>query len=162
MADNEKSFSSSEMRELLVEQQKMFAAQMAEMARQNAEQTKALVAELRKPTVMEQRQLDVEEKALLAKNEERKANAEAFRIKKEEERWLKRTCSHEHRNGNTHCVFVTEPRITNGVNGYILCQKNQCIIRPGTKPANDDSDAIYDTAQFNRLFQSLPTQEMFG
>lgn len=161
MAENG-TFSMNEMRELLAAQQKMFAEQMKEMAQQNANQTAALVAELRKPSVMEQRQLDVEAKALLDKNQERKDNAEAFRIKKAEERWLKQTCSHEHRNGNTHCVFITEARITNGVNGYILCQKNQCIIRPGTRPEKDSTDDIYDTAQFNRLFQSLPTQELFG
>lgn len=142
----EKSISISELKVILAEQQKMFA-----------EQTKELITELRKPTVMEQKQLDKEAAEILAKNEERKANAEGMKAKREADRWTKRHCSHLHPNGNTHCIYIQEKTGP----GYILCQRNQCIIRPEPAPANYDGDDVYDTAMFNRLFQSLPSQELF-
>jgi hypothetical protein len=40
--------------------------------------------------------------------------------------------------------------------GYLLCQKFQCKIRPEPRPEKGfDPDAIYDTAQFNKIFQKL-------
>lgn len=67
-------------------------------------------------------------------------------------------CSHEHNNGDTHCVWVREENASSP--GFILCQRQQCRIRPGdfTKDFEQpaflrDRGAIYDTAMFNKLFQ---------
>jgi hypothetical protein len=144
----DRSISVSELREILAAQQKMFS-----------EQTAALITELKKPTVLEQQTLDKQNAEALAKNQERKDNAAGMKAKRDADRMMKRTCNHTHPNGNTHCVYI--PATRHDRFGYILCQKNQCIIRPEPAPANYDGDDIYDTAQFNRLFQSLPSQELF-
>lgn len=130
---------------------------LAEQSRQNAEQTKALIEELRKPTILEQRELDSEAASILQKNSERKDNAQAMIQKRNDKRAMQRICTHHHNNGGTHCVFIHEQRGT----GYILCQKNQCIIRPGVAPDNYKGDDIYDNALFNKEFQTLPTNELF-
>lgn len=132
---------------------------LADQAKQNAEQTAEIIRELKKPTVLEQRALDREQKEIQDKNEERKANAGAMLQKDREKKFTQATCSHKHRDGNTHCVFVMEKAPSPG---YILCQKNQCIIRPGTRPEGYGGSAIYDTDMFNRLFQELPTNELFA
>lgn len=150
---------SPEVQALLASQAQMFAKIMAEQARQSDERLEKIVAELKKPSIMEQKQLDAEAAKLKAQQEERKDNSEAFRMKKVQERWDHEHCSHAHPNGTTHCIWIQE-RVGPG---YILCQKNQCKIRPEPKPSKGaDEDAIYDTMQFNRLFQSLPAQELFG
>jgi hypothetical protein len=143
----EKSVSVSELKEILAAQQKMFA-----------EQTAALVEAMKKPTVMEQKALDKEAAEILAKNQERKDNAVGMLAKREADRMAKRTCTHAHPNGNTHCVWIQEKSGP----GYILCQRNQCKIRPEPRPAHWDSEEdIFDTNTFNRLFQSLPSNELF-
>jgi hypothetical protein len=150
---------SPEVKALLAQQAEMFAKIMSEQARQSDERLEKIVAELKKPSVMEQKQLDAEQAKLKAQQEERKDNSEAFRQKKLQERWDHEHCSHAHPNGSTHCIWIQE----RSGSGYILCQKNQCKIRPEPRPLKGaDEDAIYDTAQFNRLFQSLPSQELFG
>ncbi len=144
----EKSVSLSELKEILASQQKMFT-----------EQTASLIAEMKKPTVLEQQTLDKQAAEILAKNQERKDNAAGMKAKRDADRMTKRTCNHTHPNGSTHCVYVQPTRHDRF--GYILCQKNQCIIRPEPAPVNYDGDDIYDTAMFNRLFQQLPSQELF-
>jgi hypothetical protein len=68
---------------------------LAEQSRQNAEQLKTVIEELRKPTVLEQKQLDKEHEELLQKNQERKDNAAAMIAKRESKRNLQRICSHK-------------------------------------------------------------------
>ena len=147
MAENSGSITVEQLKEILAAQQKMFA-----------EQTAQLVEAMKKPTVMEQKELDKQAAEILAKNQERKDNAAGMKAKRDADRWAKHSCNHTHPNGNTHCVYIQPTRLDGG---YILCQKNQCIIRPEPAPANYDGDDIYDTRQFNRLFQSLPSQELF-
>jgi hypothetical protein len=131
---------------------------LAEQARQNAEQMKTVIEELKKPTLLEQKQLDAEAKAILEKNQERKENAAGMLIKIENKRAVQRICSHKHRTGQSHCVYIMEKTGP----GYILCQKEQCKIRPEPAPKNYNGDDIFDTALFNRLFQEMPSNEMFG
>ena len=69
---------SPEVQALLLQQQKMFAQLMAEQARQSDERLEKIVAELKKPSVTEQKKLDEEQAAIRARNEERKDNAEVF------------------------------------------------------------------------------------
>lgn len=133
---------------------------LAEQARQNGEMLKEVIQELKKPTILEQKALDAEVKRILDANEERKTNSAGMKQQMADKALTQAICSHTHRDGNSHGVFVMEKAPSPG---YILCQKNQCKIRPGQKPTeNADFGAIYDTALFNRLFQQLPSNEMFG
>jgi ribosomal protein L11 methylase PrmA len=144
----ERSVSVSELKEILAAQQRLFS-----------EQTAALVAEMRKPTVLEQKELDKQNAEILAKNQERKENAAGMKAKRDADKWTKHTCNHMHPKGDTHCVYIQPTK--HDRYGYILCQKNQCIIRPEPAPVNYDGDDIYDTQQFNRLMQTLPSNELF-
>src|ERR1017187_3849831 len=110
---------------------------LADQQRQNAEMLKTVIQELKKPTVLEQQALDRQAKEIIDQNDERKANAGAMLQKDKDKKFTQATCSHKHRDGNTHCVFVMEKAPSPG---YILCQKNQCIIRPGTKPEGYGGD----------------------
>ncbi len=148
MSDEKKdSISMSELRAILAEQ-----------AKENAATLKTVIEELKKPTAIEQKKLDAEEKELLDRNQERKENAAGILQQIEGKRQLQPVCSHKHRDGNSHCVYVMEQR----GNGYILCQKNQCIIRAGNPPTNYKGNDIYSTELFNRLFQELPSNELFS
>lgn len=147
MPNEEKSVSMSELREILAQQSK-----------ENAAALKTVIEELKKPTAIEQKQLDAEAKKLLDANEERKANSGAILQQIENKRQLQRICTHKHRDGNSHCVYIMEQRGP----GYILCQKNQCIIRAGNTPTNYKGNDIYSTELFNRLFQELPSNELFS
>lgn len=145
--EREQTISTSDLKEILAEQ-----------ARQYAEQTKEIITALKQPSVVEQQKLDAEKKEIELRNQERKDNSAAMLQKIENDRMTKLSCTHQHQDGNSHCVLVTEKRGP----GYILCQKNQCIIRPGPKPEGYVGTDIYDTALFNRQLQGLPTAELFG
>jgi hypothetical protein len=129
---------------------------LAEQSRQNAEQLKEIIEAIRKPTVIEQEQLDKLAEKIRSDNENRKSLAGAVKGQIEGKQRLQHWCSHEHPNGNTHCVYIQEPR----GNGYLLCQKNQCIIRPGIKPENYKGNDLFDTVLFNKIFQQM--QSMMG
>lgn len=151
---------SPEVQALLLAQQQMFAKLMSEMTKQSDERLERIVAELKKPSVMEQKKLDAEAKELEQRQQERRDNSEAFKMKRAQDKWVREHCTHQHADGKTHCVWIAEK---NNPNGYILCQANHCKIRPEPRPEKfADEDAVYDTNLFNRLFQSLPTQEIFG
>jgi len=145
--EREQTVSTSELKEILAEQ-----------ARQNSEQLAQIIAAIKQPTVVEQQKIDAAKLELEARNQERKDNSAAMLQKIEGDRLTKLSCTHQHQDGNSHCVLVTEKRGP----GYILCQKNQCIIRPGPKPEGYTGTDIYDTAMFNRQLQGLPTAELFG
>ncbi len=120
----------------------------------------AAVKAAKEPTVIEQAELDKQEREAAQKQEARKLQGEAVLEDLNNRRMLQRLCSHEHRNGDTHCVYIQEPKGP----GYLLCQKNQCKIRPGVAPKDSASGDIYDTDLFNRIFQKVPGagQEIFG
>ena len=132
---------------------------MAEQAKQNSEMLASVIQELKKPTVAEQKALDAELQRIKDANEERKGNAAGILMKMQQDRFEKETCTHEHRNGVSHGVKVEEKAPSPG---YILCQSCQANVRPGPKPTeNSDPRAIYDTNLFNRMFQKLPSSELF-
>lgn len=131
---------------------------LAQQSKQQAEQLKTVIAELKKPTEIEQKKLDEEAKAILQRNEERKENAAGMLQKIENAKWVHKTCTHKHRDGHSHCVLIHEKNTP----GYILCQKEQCKIRPGVAPKDYKETDIYDTELFNRLLQELPGNELFG
>lgn len=131
--------------------------EVKELLAAQAEQFKELIVELRKPSVVEQKKLDAEAKEMEDRQQERKENGAAILQSIENKRQLQRICSHKHRDGHSHCVFVQT-----GADQYILCQKNQCKIRAGVAPAGYSGGDIYDTALFNQLFQELPSNELFN
>ena len=116
----------------------------------------AAVEAARKPNVLEQQTLDVQAATLAARQKERVTNSENILADIERKRWTQQTCSHEHSDGNTHCVYIQEQKGP----GYILCQLNQCIIRSGTAAPNYKGTVIYDTNLFNKLFQKCGNREL--
>lgn len=131
---------------------------LADQSKQNAETLQAVLEAVKKPTVIEQKKLNEEEKILAAKNEERKENSAAQLQIIQNKRAFQRIHTHKHRNGTSHCVGVKEGG--EGV-GYILCQFCQAKVRPGDTPRDYKGNDIYDTGLFNELFQTLPSQDMF-
>ena len=117
-----------------------------------------VIKAVKEPTAIEQRKLDAEQRILNQAQVERKNLAESVIQEKQQKMAQQRVCSHTHKNGDPHGVYITEPTGP----GYILCQKNQCIIRPGVQPKDYKGNAIYDTALFNKIFQTLPNGEIFG
>lgn len=132
---------------------------LAEERRQHAEDMKAIIAEMKKPSVVEQIALDKQAAEIAARQKERLDNAAAIKQLMAEKAFQKRTCTHVHAKTNdSHCVYIMEKRGP----GYLLCQACQAVIRPGEPPEGNDTDYIYDTALFNRLFQGIPSNELFG
>lgn len=119
----------------------------------------AAIAAAKAPTVVEQAQLDAEAKRIKDEQESRKQLSKGVLDQIENKRFIHQTCSHEHKNGDTHCVYIQEKVGP----GYLLCQKNQCIIRPGQASENYKGVVIYNTEMFNRIFQKTTSAgEIFG
>jgi hypothetical protein len=116
----------------------------------------AAVAEAKKPAPPTERQIAEAEQD----QENRRANAESVKAKKDQEKIEQLACTHEHpkrEGGHTHCVLVREENPASP--GYIMCQKCQGRVRPERESLRDkkgeylDREAIYDTNLFNKLFQ---------
>lgn len=112
----------------------------------------AAVQESRKPAPPTEQQLA----QLEMEQQHRKDTSDQVKQLEVNKRANQMICSHEHTNGDTHCVWVREENPASP--GFILCQKWQCRIRPGAfnkqgTSYERDRGAIYDTAMFNRLFQ---------
>jgi hypothetical protein len=119
----------------------------------------AAVAAAKAPNVIEQAKLDEQRAEMVQKQQYRQATAQSVRDDIENKKLIQQVCSHEHPNGASRSVYVTERTGP----GYMICLKNQCKIRPEPKPAkNADSGAIYDTTMFNRLFQKANSVEEFA
>src|ERR1022692_1348777 len=103
---------------------------LKEILRSNQEALVEVIREMKKPNEIEQAEIDTQKRDTAARQLERKTNASSVKEEIVNRRAIKRICSHEHSNGNTHCVWVQE----RSGPGYLLCQKNQCIIRPGKTP----------------------------
>jgi hypothetical protein len=134
---------------------------LAAVGAQNAEQLKEIIAELKKPTVLEQQEIDKQAALQLSLNAERKDNAGAVLAQMQQKRDNQLYCSHKHpaaHGGHSHGVHITEPR---DPNGYILCQKCQAVVRPGVKPQGYTGGDIYDTRLFNTMIQELPSNRLF-
>lgn len=82
---------------------------------------------------------------------QREEQAEQARLQEQTRRnelAKRQTCTHEHEDGTTHCAFINDGTTY----GYLICQLNQCIIRPSEDKGKYHAD-IYDTAMFNRINQ---------
>jgi hypothetical protein len=134
---------------------------LAEQAKQNAANLEAVIRTIKEPTVLEQKTLDKQAAEAKAANEARQKTAKEVLQGIQNKRWLQSVCSHAHNDAahGTHLVFVQEKTGP----GYLICQKNQCVIRPGLAPKGYQGTAQYNTALFNQLFQTLPGRgEIFG
>jgi hypothetical protein len=131
---------------------------LADQARLNAELLRETIAEIKKPTQAEQRELDATKLRVEQEQKERQALSKSLVEEIENKKTIQRLCSHEHRNGDTHAVYIQEKSGP----GYFICQKNQCKIRPGNAPEGYKGGDIYDTALFNRLFQKSANNDIFG
>jgi hypothetical protein len=118
------------------------------------------IAAAKAPNAVEQRQLDEEAKRVEQAQNSRKHLAGEVLADMERKRNAQLICSHEHANGMAHTVYIQEKAGP----GYFICQKNQCKIRPEIAEAErTDKAAIYNTHEFNRLFQKqTASNEIFG
>jgi len=133
---------------------------LAEQAKQNAENLAEVIKAVKAPNVIEQKKLDAESKAVQDAQEARKQQSESTLLDIKRKGQSQRICSHEHqKTGQTHGVFVMEKSGP----GYVLCQLCQAIVRPGVAPEGYKGVHIYDTGLFNQLFQkTAPSGEIFG
>jgi hypothetical protein len=120
-----------------------------------AEQLETLLARVikavKEPTALEQKKINAEEKAIADANASRLRISGEVKGAMEGKKFTQRTCSHEHPDGHTHCVYIQEKVGP----GYLLCQKNQCVIRPGVASPNYQGSVIYSNELFNKIFQKL-------
>jgi hypothetical protein len=112
----------------------------------------AAVAASKKPSEFEQSKIDAEQKRIESDQANRKKVSAGVLEERENKKRMQQMCSHEHPDGNTHCVYVQEKAPSPG---YMLCQKNQCVIRPGVASPNYKGTVIYSHELFNKLFQKL-------
>jgi hypothetical protein len=117
---------------------------LGSVAESNRASLEAIITEIRKPSLKEQRELDKEEADFQAAQEERINNSANIKQMAANKKAAQAMCTHEHKDGASHCVYIQ-----NG--NYILCQKCQDVVRPETRPD-----------LFARLLQSCSTAEIFG
>lgn len=111
----------------------------------------------KEPNVVEQRKLDEQNKQIEEAQASRLQTSEGVKQDIKNKRWIHANCSHAHANGDTHAAWVQEKSGP----GYFLCQKNQCVIRPGSAPEGYRGTVIFSTDLFNTLFQKARSQEIF-
>jgi len=118
-----------------------------------------IIEAIRAPGPLEQRQIAEAEKEIREKQDERKKMAKQVLEDIEAKKQMQATCSHEHRNGDGHCVHVQDTL----PHGYCLCQVCQIRVRPelSEEYRKLDPRAVYNTAMFNRLFQKVPSGGIF-
>lgn len=110
---------------------------------------KAAVEEAKKPVVSEAEQRQIETDQQIRRDQAAQIKADMAQKKA-----MQRICSHKHRDGQTHCVYIPD-------GNYILCQKCQVKIRPEAEPKDYKGTDIYDVETFNEIFQTLNT-ELYG
>ena len=105
----------------------------------SAEQLKEIlatvIAEVKKPNAVEQRELDRKEAEFEQAQEDRVQLAGQVMQQAAEKKAQQAMCSHMRRDGSTRAVYIQ-----NG--NYMLCQLCHDVIRPETRPQ-----------EFNKLFQ---------
>ena|SRR5487761_816158 len=124
---------------------------------------RAIASEMRKPTELEQQQIDADETAKKERQAERLENSANVRKQIEDRRLAQMTCSHAHADGHTHLHHVIDNGTYASGPGYLHCQWCNARIRPEDPEVRKlDPQAIFDTGLFNRLFQTLPNQALYG
>jgi NADH pyrophosphatase NudC (nudix superfamily) len=113
------------------------------------EQLMEVIREIKKP----QGPTDAELKQIANQQEMRKQTAAQQAEIVAAKRLQQTMCSHKRRDGTCRAVYVKQGH-------YLLCQKCQAVIRPGTAPKSNAINAIYDTAMFNKLFQETATSNI--
>lgn len=116
----------------------------------------AAVKAAKAPSEIEQKQLDAAAKKVAEEQEYRRQTSADVQRGIQEKHAFQHVCSHEHRNGDTHMVYIQDGH-------YMLCQLCQAKVRPGVAPAGYNGYDIFDTALFNRSMQKVPSNaEIFG
>jgi hypothetical protein len=122
-----------------------------------AELIAAAVTAAKAPNSIEQKNLDREQKQIEEDQKQRLAVAASVKEEMKQRLWTHLNHSHEHKNGQSKCTYVQDK-----LGGYVICLGCQAKIRPDMpKEQRLDHNAIYDTGLFNKLFQKLPTNELF-
>lgn len=123
----------------------------------------AAVAAAKEPNELEKLEMEEKREQLEARRAQieqdqqtRRETAQQQIAIMENRRAMQGLCTHKHRRGDTHCVFVNDE-----LGGYVLCQKCQAVIRPGVAPQKNDSGVIFDTVLFNRLLQECTSNGFF-
>lgn len=103
----------------------------------------AAVAEAKKPVVT-----DAEKAAIEQAQQDRKQTAQQKLDEINAKKFNQKVCQHEGgKPTHPHTVYVQDDW-----GGYILCQLCGIVVRPENSAAKT-TNAVYDTALFNRLFQ---------
>lgn len=122
-----------------------------------AELIAAAVTAAKAPNSVEQKKLNQEQKQIEEDQKQRLAVAASVKEEMAQRLWTHLNHSHEHKNGQSKCTYVHDK-----LGGYVICLGCQAKIRPDMPEVQRlDHTAIYDTPLFNKLFQKLPTNELF-
>lgn len=116
------------------------------------------IAAAKAPNAVEQDKLDRLKQEIILANQNREKLGKQVLQDIANKRLTQMLCSHEHRNGDSHGVYIMEKNSP----GYILCQMCQGKVRPGQAPDKYAGVDIFSTPLFNKMFQKLPGSEMFG
>ena len=123
------------------------------------------IAEAKKPTVLEQQELDRQKARAEQELQTRRDSAEQIRQNMVNDAFRKNTCLHEGgKPKHSHGVFVSDD-----LGGYVLCQVCRAVIRPESQLANfpkdfqqTRKDVIFNTQLFNKLFQATDASGLFA
>jgi hypothetical protein len=117
------------------------------------------------PNEIEQQKLDQQKVRIQQDNETRRETAEQVKQNMANDAFRKKTCAHEGgKPKHSHGVFVSDD-----LGGYVLCQSCRAVIRPENQLAHFPADfrqkrqdVIFDTALFNRVFQTTDSAGLFA
>jgi hypothetical protein len=118
-----------------------------------------IIAAVKEPGPIEQRQFDEMAKEIEERQKERLNMSKQVLEDMANKKAQQATCSHEHRRGDGHGVHIQD-RLPHG---YVLCQVCQIRVRPelDAEYRKLDPRAVYDTALYNKIFQKIQSLEAF-
>lgn len=116
------------------------------------------------PNELEQQQLDRQKDKIKQDNQTRLETAASIKQDLQNDAFRKKACAHEGgKPKHSHSVFVSDD-----LGGFCICQVCRAIIRPENQLSNfpkdfqkNRSDVIFDTALFNRVFQTTDASGLF-
>ena len=129
----------------------------------------AAVAEARKPTELEQQELEArrtlreaEKRKIEVDQQSRRDTAQQQKAEMTRKHQHQKDCLHEGgRPVHPFSVFVHDP-----IGGYVLCQKCQVVVRPETQRGHFPQDykgaTVFDSVLFSRLFQKTSDSGIFA
>jgi hypothetical protein len=117
------------------------------------------------PNAIEQAKLDQQQKQIEQDQQTRLETSEQIKQDMANKAFRKQTCQHEGgKPKHPHTVFVSDD-----LGGYVLCQVCNAVIRPESQLVHfpkdiqqKRQDIIFNTALFNKVFQSTDASGMFA